>query len=195
MPKTHEQKARGPGGTLISRREMLAGAAAAAIVASTPSVLATSLRKKSPAATQVTRKTMPLVRHLAAAAALGDGRILVTGGYDRPWSEGDSPTALSSTGILDPRTGRWYEAPPMSMPRARHAAVTLADGRVAVIGGIAQNPTASVEIFDPMTNTWSMSKPLEQPRFDHNAVADGNSVYILGGSSQGVRSGVEVLQL
>lgn len=195
MPKTQEQKARGPNGTLISRREMLAGAAAAAIVVSTPTILATPLTKKRAPATQVNQKIAPVIRHMAAAAALGDGRILVTGGYDRQWSEDFAPTALRSVGIFDPRTKQWSLAAPMNSPRARHAAVALADGRVAVIGGIAQSVTATVEVYDPSTNAWTIADPLEQPRFDHSAVADGDSVYVLGGSSQGVRSGVEVLHL
>lgn len=195
MPKTHEQKARGPGETLISRREMLAGAAAAAIVVSTPSILASPLKKKRTAPIQANQKSAPLIRHMAAAAALGDGRILVTGGYDRQWSEDFAPTALRSVGIFDPRTGQWSLAASMNSPRARHAAVALADGRVAVIGGIAQNVTASVEVYDPATNLWTIANPLEQPRFDHSAVSDGDNVYVLGGSSQGVRSGVEVLHL
>lgn len=195
MPKTQEQKARGPNGTLISRREMLAGAAAAAIVASTPTILASPLKKKRTLAVQANQKSAPMVRHMGAAAALGDGRILVTGGYDRQWSEDFAPTALRSVGIFDPRTGQWSMVAPMNSPRARHAAVSLADGRVAVIGGIAQNVTASVEVYDPAKNAWTNANPLEQPRFDHSAVADGDSVYVLGGSSQGVRSGVEVLHL
>ena len=71
--------------------------------------------------------------------------------------------------------------------------MTFADGRVAVIGGMSQNPTASVEIYDPARNTWQVGAPLAQPRYDHSAVADGDLVHVLGGSNSLMMSGVETL--
>jgi hypothetical protein len=81
----------------------------------------------------------------------------------------------------------------MQLPRARHAAVALKDGRVAVIGGISNGPTASVEVYDPGTDSWTFSKPLAQPRYDHTVASQGDTVYVIGGSAQSMLDGVEAV--
>lgn len=128
---------------------------------------------------------------MAASAVLGDGRILIVGGYDKPMMPGAKASPLCSAVIFDPRTNTWFEAASMRLPRARHSAVALEDGRVAVLGGVGITPTASVEIYDPMTDTWAAGDSLAQPRYDHSAVRDGDLIYIFGGSSQGMLSTVE----
>jgi N-acetylneuraminic acid mutarotase len=130
---------------------------------------------------------------MAAAAALGDGRVLITGGYDQPWTGGAAPRALSSVVVYNPSNGEYANAAPMRFPRARHAAVQLQDGRVAVIGGISASPTASIEVYDPSTDSWSVSQPLTQPRYDHVAVSDGNSVFVFGGSGQSMLASIETV--
>lgn len=83
----------------------------------------------------------------------------------------------------------------MKVPRARHAAVTLADGRVAVLGGVHTRPTASVEVFDPAAGTWTGGGEMALPRYDHMAETDGYSIFVMGGSAQGMMSGVETFML
>jgi hypothetical protein len=171
---------------------VLVGAAAAAVAASAKAVAAApALQRYGSAKTPET--SAPVRRYMAASAVLGDGRILIAGGYDRPWTGGDSPLALSSAVIFDPRSGTYSNAAPMLVPRARHAAVALRDGRVAVLGGIGLAPTASVEVYDPSTDTWQVSAPLAQPRYDHTAAYDGNAVYVIGGSAQAMLSSVEAV--
>lgn len=76
--------------------------------------------------------------------------------------------APDSGPIPDGGTAEWTELPGPTGPRARHVAVTLADGRVFVAGG-TDGPTslATAEIFDPATNRWSpagmMSAGRERP--------------------------------
>ncbi len=193
MAKTPEMKPRGPDRPALSRREVLAGAAAAALVVGTKSVSAMPAFQRFGAQAKTAATKAPVMRYMAAAATLGDGRILITGGYDRPWTDESTPTALQSAVIFDTRTGEYAVAASMRVPRARHAAVTLVDGRVAVLGGIGINPTASVEIYDPGTDTWTVSTPLAQPRYDHAAVSDGNGVYVFGGSAQSMLSSTEVV--
>jgi N-acetylneuraminic acid mutarotase len=173
----------------LSRREVLAGAAAAALAAS---VQAAGGRKQRAAPrTPPKQSAAPVLRYMAAAASLGDGRILITGGYDRPFTARTSPNALSSVVAYNPTTGEYANAAPMLVARARHSAVTLRDGRVAVIGGVGKNPTASIEVYDPSTDSWTVSSPLSQPRYDHVAVYDGNTVLVFGGSGQSMLSSVE----
>lgn len=179
----------------LTRRQVLAGAAGAALAAGIPLARAAETSHQVRAEKRRLEPTdQKLRRYMAASAALPDGRILVTGGYDRPWNGSDKPpTPLRSAMIYDPANQAWTVAAPMATPRARHAAVTLADGRVAVIGGMSQNPTASVEIYDPARNAWQMGASLAQARYDHSAVADGDLVHVLGGSNSMMMSGVETL--
>ncbi|MDP8961060.1 MAG: kelch-like protein, partial [Actinomycetota bacterium] len=50
-------------------------------------------------------------------------------------------------------------------------ALTLSDGRVAVVGGgLGSVPLAATEVFDPASGTWSPSGGLQQPRRGHGLV-------------------------
>lgn len=192
--KSDQPRSRGPGDGAISRRQMLAGAAAVAIAASSPASLMAAAPKRPTKSRRRPTSVPAMRRFMSATAMLADGRILVTGGYDRPSTQDGVSSPLNSVMLLDPRTGEWTHVAPMLTPRARHAAVRLANGKIAVLGGLGMNPTASVEIYDPLTDTWEAGKPLAQPRFDHNAVSDGTDVYVLGGSSNGMLSSVEIYQ-
>ncbi|HXH60238.1 MAG TPA: kelch repeat-containing protein [Fimbriimonadaceae bacterium] len=189
MEKTPQTQ---PAQAQISRRDLMRGAAAAAIMAGTSARFA-SARGLRPIQQAQTTSTAPIMRYMAAAAALGDGRVLVTGGYDRQFSDTDTPSALCSAVVYDSYTGKTSVAAPMSIPRARHAAVSLKDGRVAVVGGISSQPTASIEIYDPGTNSWTSTRPLAQPRYDHVAAYDGDAIIVIGGSSVAMLTGVEAV--
>jgi hypothetical protein len=192
MQKQSNSLPRGPNGKTLSRREVLAGAATVALAAGASRVLGSPApRKQRGTSTSKVLTNSPLRRYMAASVMLTDGRILVTGGYDQP-ATGSTPRALNSTMIFDPRTGSWSVAAPMNLSRARHAAVVLSTGKVAVLGGIVTSPTSSVEIYDPSTNKWEVSKPLAQARYDHSAETDGTQIYLLGGSSSTMLSGIEV---
>src|SRR5690606_20916621 len=68
-----------------------------------------------------------------ALTGLTDGRVLATGGVD-------GSEALAVAELWDPQTERWTGAAPMREPRAHHASVRLADGRVLVAGGSSNGP-------------------------------------------------------
>jgi hypothetical protein len=193
MQKKAENVPREANGGGLTRRQIIVGAAAAAL-ATRVSIAGAAQSKQLRSLSRVGTGRTPMRRYMAAAAALGDGRVLVTGGYDRPLSATSTPSAVNTAVIYDPRSGTWSPVASMSVPRARHAAVTLADGRVAVLGGIAINPTSSVEIYDPQTDSWSVGTPLAQPRYDHTATSVGSDVYVLGGSSETMLTSVEVVR-
>jgi hypothetical protein len=150
MQKKSEHMTRGPNGGrgTLSRREVLAGAAIAALAASTPLALAAPARKGKQGFTALTPSQGPPRRYMAAAAALGDGRILVTGGYDRPWKDGVTSGALNSAMIYDPAKNTWTVAAPMSQPLYDHSA-TVSGGQLLVIGGSSQSMLSSHETYDP----------------------------------------------
>lgn len=93
---------------------------------------------------------MHVARAYASAVLLADGRILVTGGYDR---KGRPQRAAE---WIEPDTGRCHRVHPMHAPRAGAAAIRLKSGRVLVAGGYRSpgRPTATLETYDPGTETW-----------------------------------------
>src|SRR3954467_14933144 len=64
-------------------------------------------------------------------------------------------------------TRGWAPAGAMSAKRALHAAVTLDNGTVLVVGGgidAFANGTRGADLYDPATNTWSPAGALRLPR-------------------------------
>jgi len=177
----------------MTRREVLVGAAATALLAAAHGGAIAATRRSTRKRVQLPSTAMPLKRYMATSALMADGRILIVGGYSQRWTGANQPSPLKSAVIYDPGTNQVHSVAPMIVPRARHAAVALRDGRVAVLGGVGREPTASVEIYDPRTNTWQVGPPLAQPRFDHSAVSNGDAVFVLGGSTASGVSGVEIV--
>ncbi|HEV8654892.1 MAG TPA: hypothetical protein VGR85_05205 [Candidatus Limnocylindria bacterium] len=118
------------------------------------------------------------------AAALRDGRIFVTGGYD-------GPRLIGLSEIYDPYLDRWTRAAPMPNVRGDFAMTTLPDGRVLVAGGLVgrdSEPTMTSIVYDPKTNAWSSGPPLNAERvlFAQTKLPNGD-LLIVGG--QGAASG------
>jgi hypothetical protein len=109
------------------------------------------------------------------ATLLQDGRVLVTGGYDKHVGR-----SLSSAEIYDPDTARWISTGSMNEPRNHHTATLLSDGTVIVAGGFAgiEPPIPvrdSAELYSPATGSWSMLNPMPARTAQHTAtlLADG----------------------
>lgn len=190
-----ESRSRNPGANAITRREILIGGAVMAVGPQVIRLFDGSVAQRLTPPSQDLASEIALRRHLSAAALLPDGRIVVTGGFSQPFDQRRSVMPLNSVIMLDPVTGTLSLLAPMSIPRARHAAVTLADGRVVVTGGCSLQSTASVEIYDPVEDCWYPGQPLSQPRYDHDAVTDGFNIFVIGGFSSNIRSNVEILQV
>lgn len=124
---------------------------------------------------------MHVERAFYTATLLADGRVLVAGGsgIGGPWPPN------RSVEIYDPVTNTWSLAPSMSVERTRHTATRLADGRVLIAGGMAQNGfNRTAEIFDPASGTWSPAGDLSADRANHAAVRLPNGrVLVAGGQS------------
>ncbi len=111
------------------------------------------------------------------AAALRDGRVLVTGGNfnARP---------LASSEIYDPRTDTWSEAAPLPEPRVRFSIAPLRDGRVLVAGGLSKIglPLASSVIYDPAPDRWTPGPDLSVARVQQAMVSLRNGdILLIGG--------------
>jgi hypothetical protein len=110
------------------------------------------------------------------ATLLGDGRVLVAGGYNGDY--------LASLEIFDPVTRRFQAAGALTEGRSGHTATLLPDGHVLFVGGVGRGWTflASAEVYDPATGRSEPVGSLSVPRESHTAtlLADGR-VLIIGG--------------
>lgn len=94
-------------------------------------------------------------RAFHTATKLADGRVLVTGGFGYI-TDFTQTVILQTAEIFDPSSATWRLTGNMNQPRAQHAAVALADGRVLVAGGYDFGPPlTSAEIFSPKSQAAS----------------------------------------
>ena len=128
------------------------------------------------------------------ATLLANGKVLVAGGISLLTGGLDSiNSTLSSTEIFDPATGKWSAGPGMTTPRAGQMAIVLADGRVALAGGISFDTIfiltfpairSSVDIYNAATNSMSPGQSMGVPRALASVVEmDGDRLLVAGGIS------------
>lgn len=128
---------------------------------------------------------MANARSGATATLLGNGVLLVAGGFDFRTGY------LASAELYDPVANSWRSAGPMGTPRGHHTATLLPSGQVLVVGSNSSgafpytNPAArSAELFDPVSGTWRSAGSPSVGRSTHSAtlLADGR-VLVAGGSN------------
>jgi len=120
-------------------------------------------------------------RTRAVAARLGDGSVLVFGGYDG--------TIRDDVVRFDPLTRQWSTVAAMATPRSAAIAAPLPDGTVLVAGGgtsTAGEPTASAEVFDATGRSVAVT-PMHHARLAAAAVVlpDGDVIVTGGGDADG----------
>jgi hypothetical protein len=122
---------------------------------------------------------------LSQSTALGDGRILFTGGL------GLDGQPTSAAAVYDPSSDTTTELA-MLEPRAGHGAVRLGDGRVLITGGFAAldltdilallgGIQASCELFDPSTLSFSAAATMLEPRALHTSTPLANGGALVAG--------------
>jgi hypothetical protein len=95
-------------------------------------------------------------------ALLLDGRVLVAGGLNDVYGDGDANVRATAL-LFDPATETFTPTGSMTRPRWRHSMSTLPDGRVLVAGGEGwsvpedRSPPllADAETYDPTTGTFT----------------------------------------
>lgn len=121
--------------------------------------------------------SLPLALNYPAVAVGHDGNIYVFGGSDTQTRD--------TTFIYHPGSNTWTQGTPMLAPREAAQAVTLRDGRIAVIGGNSGCDTCiynTTFIYTPRTNSWIEAASMATARQRFGAVLghDGR-VYAIGG--------------
>jgi hypothetical protein len=133
-----------------------------------------------------------------AGAVLAEGQLLTAGGYYAD-PQGKPPLRmLDGSEVFDPLAGRWTRTGSLEQARYGAPAVTLADGRVLIVGGwpsvkdgpapLSGNamPLASAELYDPSTGRWSPAGKLKVartnfalvPLMDGGALVAGGTVFL-----------------
>jgi len=115
------------------------------------------------------------------ATLLPNGEVLVVGG--RSVTEDFAFTLPDAVELYDPRTNQWSTTAPGSIARQGHTATLLRDGRVLVVGGMAEIGLAtSAQIYDPTLDRWSAAWLPATARSGHTAtLLPSGIVLVLGG--------------
>jgi serine/threonine-protein kinase len=142
--------------------------------------------------------SMAAIRDQASATDIGNGRVLVAGGWiSKSSRKSGSNIPTASAEIFDINTMKWSPAAPMSTARALAIATNLSDGRVLMAGGDhtwtggsfapnKQQVLTSAEIYDPATDTWQGAGNMSTPRAASSAsLLPNGHILVVGGWSDG----------
>ena len=122
---------------------------------------------------------MLTARSDAAAVALNDGRVLITGGVD---VAGADPSVLASAELFDPVADVFTRTGDMGQARQDLSATRLADGRVLAAGGATATASlATAEIFDPARGDWTPTHPMAHSRRLQAATLLPNGMVLVSG--------------
>lgn len=115
-------------------------------------------------------------RFCSGMALLADGRLMSVGGTQRYdglfWG-------LKAAEQFLPQRGQWYRTSDMNVSRWYPTAVTLAEGQMAVFGGL-DGPVLQrkVEVFNPVSETWLVKGNRELPLFARGHLMPDGKVFI-----------------
>ncbi|KAH7030653.1 kelch domain-containing protein [Microdochium trichocladiopsis] len=108
-------------------------------------------------------------------SALGDGKIVISGGSD-----------AAAVSIYDPATDAFTKAPDMVVARGYQSSATLSDGRVFTIGGSYSGGKGGKtgEVYDPVQNKWTLlpgTDPKPILTTDHEGIwREDNHAWLFG---------------
>jgi hypothetical protein len=140
----------------------------------------------NPSSGHFTNTGSMLAARSASAILLGNGKVLIAGGYSCD-SSGNC-VSLNSAEIYDPIGSAFSSAGTMTASRYAHTMTLLNNGKVLIAGGesCTSSTTCSAlqtaEVYDPVSGTFSATGSLNAARFNAAAVAlTSGQVLIAGG--------------
>ncbi|MFQ5743638.1 MAG: Kelch repeat-containing protein [Acidobacteriota bacterium] len=131
---------------------------------------------------------MTSARESHTATLLANGKVLIAGGHK---GRRAVITIYSSAEVYDPATGTFAPTGNMTRIRHKHEAVSLADGRVLIVGGADERDGrpayTSVEIYNPATGVFTAAGNMNSARYKLQGTAvllDDGKVLIAGGAKR-----------
>lgn len=130
--------------------------------------------------------SMAIARESHTATLLKNGNVLITGGHrDRR----ENVIIYTSSEIYDSKSNQFSATGNMNIPRRKHDAVLLSDGKVLIHGGSDSRDSIfnSAEIYDPNTSQFTSISNMNYPRFKHKDMSilmPDNNILIVGGSDK-----------
>jgi hypothetical protein len=143
----------------------------------------------NPSTSTITNTGNMAAARTAPAVLLGNGRVLVAGGYSCD-SSGNC-TSLSSAEIYDPVAGTFSSAGNMTTDRYEHTMTLLSNGQVLIVGGQTCSSATSctalntAELYNPIAGTFTATGNLNNARFNASAVALASGQVLIAGGFDG----------
>lgn len=126
----------------------------------------------------VTLQPKPTGVRAAGAAVIG-GKVYVPGGQQAD----DSLT--KNLEVYDLRTDRWEARASLPIPIANYG-IASHEGNIYLFGGWDGIKESNVVLrYNPNDNDWSEMTPLPEARVSSTAIVIGDSIFIIGGTSEG----------
>ena len=113
-------------------------------------------------------------RQLAAAALLGSGKVLISGGQQGSFD------ILAESELYDPKTGTFAVTGSMALMRFDSRASVLSSGKVLVTGGAS---STAAEVYDPATRTYASAGAMSTQRTAHTSTTLGTGKVLVAGGS------------
>lgn len=140
----------------------------------------------NPSSATITRTGTMATARSAPAVLLGNGTVLVAGGY--ACDSNGNCASLNSAEIYDPVAATFSSAGNMTASRSGHTMTLLNSGQVLIAGGETCSSSTSctalnsAELYNPSTGTFTATGSLNAARFNASAVAlNSGEVLIVGG--------------
>jgi hypothetical protein len=134
---------------------------------------------------------MTVGRYLHTATSLGNGKVLIAGGFERQVAPVGGE--VSSAELYDSAARTFTATASMTSERAGHAATLMNDGRVLITGGSGGGTmTASAELYDPAAGAFAATGDMTDARASHTATLLGNGEVLVAGEGWRTLQGADL---
>jgi hypothetical protein len=121
---------------------------------------------------------MTAARTAHTATLLGNGKVLIAGGYS-------DKANLRTAELYDPATRTFTATGSMAAARVYHTATLLLSGKVLIAGGTEVKILASAELYDPTTGTFTATGDMAVETSAHTATLLSSGKVLVAGGSDG----------
>jgi hypothetical protein len=125
----------------------------------------------------------------APAVLLGNGNVLIAGGYSCDAS--GNCASLQSAEIYNPSSGAFSTAGNMTVARSGHTATLLGNGKVLIAAGETCSSATScttlstAEVYDPVAGTFTATGSLNAARFNASTILLASGQVLIAGGYDG----------